>query len=273
MNWGQLKQTLKGVKTDGRYPVDLAARHFEAEELPPGGDSATFAQDEATTINRARLEHLASLDLPLAGKSVLEVGCGIGMLSHFFLERGCALTCFDGRSENIKALRERFGDAQNLSARVLDMDNDSLTALGRFDVVFCYGLLYHLENPLRAIRQMAEVCDGMLLLETCVCDSALPVLRLAEETKTFSQALQGVGCRPSPSYVVLGLNRAGFPWVYQPSSVPDYPDFHFGWRNDLSSRRAGNLMRCVFIASKHPMDNPKLHDLLNRERNFEVAGE
>ena len=45
---------------------------------------AVFLQPEALALNEARLRHLASLGLLLEGKTVLEVGAGIGLLTHFF---------------------------------------------------------------------------------------------------------------------------------------------------------------------------------------------
>jgi 2-polyprenyl-3-methyl-5-hydroxy-6-metoxy-1,4-benzoquinol methylase len=57
---------------------------------------------------------------------------------------------------------------------------DDLRSLGRFDIVHCLGLLYHLENPLAALKNLHRVCDGVLLLETIIVDSKLPMLLLAD---------------------------------------------------------------------------------------------
>jgi len=46
---------------------------------------AGFLEPNALALNQARLNHLATLDLPIDGKSVLEVGAGIGLLTGFFL--------------------------------------------------------------------------------------------------------------------------------------------------------------------------------------------
>src|SRR5216684_2962091 len=43
-----------------------------------------FLDDRAHSINRARLEHLESLQLDLTRKRVLEVGAGIGLLTEWF---------------------------------------------------------------------------------------------------------------------------------------------------------------------------------------------
>ena len=41
---------------------------------------------------------------------------------------------------------------------------------GSFELCLCVGLLYHLENPIRCLRQIASRCTEMIVLETQVCD-------------------------------------------------------------------------------------------------------
>jgi hypothetical protein len=55
-----------------------------------------FLTPEALHINRARLDHLASLGLDLQSKRGLEVGAGIGLHASFFEERGCDILSTDG---------------------------------------------------------------------------------------------------------------------------------------------------------------------------------
>src|SRR5438046_616140 len=92
---------------------------------PGGGGIGVFNSPDAIAINRARLTHLDSLHLPLSRKSVLDVGCGVGHLSRFFVERGCQVTCLDGRRENIDALRSSYPGTQ---AHVANVETDSLRA-------------------------------------------------------------------------------------------------------------------------------------------------
>ena len=125
----------------------------------------------AAAINRA------ALGLSIDGRTVLEVGAGVGHLSGFILERGFRLVTTEARPENVDELRRRCSDVRS---EVADVEA-SLSALGRFEIVHCYGLLYHLESPVRALRNMAKVRDDLLLIETVVCDSPLPVARLDDE--------------------------------------------------------------------------------------------
>ncbi|MCB0168767.1 MAG: class I SAM-dependent methyltransferase [Anaerolineae bacterium] len=241
------------------YPVAIDHRNLKDNQLKPGEGIETFDQAAYQAINQARLAHLASLDLPLEGKQVLDVGCGVGHLSQFFVERNCPVVCLDGRAENIASLHQRFPD---LPAHVVDVERDPLSQFGRFDIVFAYGLLYHLENPLHALRNMASACQEMLLLETQICDHTLPIVRIEGETAAYSQALHGLGCRPSPSYIVLALKQIGFPFIYAPLQPPQHPQFQFRWKNNLDWRRNGHPLRCIFVASHVELYNPKLISLI-----------
>lgn len=241
------------------YPVYIASRNYAAEDSPLGGGLDVFDNQNALNINEARLTHLASLDLSLSGKSVLDVGCGVGHLAEFFVNQGCQVTGVDGRTQNINSLRARY---PNLQAHVGDVERDPLSKFGGFDIVFCYGLLYHLENPIMALRNMTSVCREVLLLETMVCDHTLPLVRIEDEPFAFNQALKGIGCRPSPSYVVLTLNRIGFPFVYAPVAPPMHQDFQFKWKNNLDIWRGRHPLRCIFVASKIELNNSNLFNLL-----------
>jgi SAM-dependent methyltransferase len=238
----------------------VSHRSIAAEMLPEGGDEQSFETEAARQINRARLQHLASLGLPLDGRTVLDVGGGPGHLAQFFVERGCRVVSTDARDENVERARALY---PQLDVRLLDVERpDDVAALGRFDVVFCYGLLYHLENPLLALRSLAAATTDLLLLETMVCDAESPVLLLDDETSSWNQALRGLGNRPSPSWVAMAMDRVGMEHVYAPTTRPDFPDYHFGWRNDLAWSREGNPLRCTFVASRLPLDSDRLTPLV-----------
>ena len=244
------------------YPVNLKPRDLTAERTAVTAKGAAVFDDAAyQEINRARLAHLDSLQLALAGKTLLDVGAGVGDLTGFFVDKGCAVTCAEGRRENVEVIRQRF---PQVAAHVVNVETDPLTTLGRFQVVFGYGLLYHLESPVAALRNMASVCDELMVLETMICDYDAPVVRLVDETFQFSQALDGMGCRPSPSFIALALLRVGFPHVYAPKQPPQHPHFQIQWRNNLEWRRDGLPLRGIFIASRTPLNaNPNLVSLVN----------
>ncbi len=237
------------------YPVPVRPRSYAQERVRKHGGVEVFDAPNAIAINEARMANLESLGLALAGKRVLDVGAGVGHLANRLQQMGCQVVCVEGREGNIAAMRERY---PHLEGHVADVEKDSLSRFGRFEVVFAYGLLYHLENPLLAMQNMASVCDELLLLETIICDHELPVVRIEDESKDANQALTGLACRPSPHYVVLALSRSGFEHVYTPVVPPAHEDFRFEWKNNLDCTRDGHNLRCVFVASRQPLKNPQL---------------
>lgn len=209
-------------------------------------------------ITRARLEHLDWMQLPFDGRSVLDAGSGIGRFSEFFIERGCDLTCIDGRPANVAALQRYY---PGLRALVADVETDSLEAFGTFDVLFCYGLLYHLADPLGFLKRAAAICRDFAVIETCIMDAPEPLLRLIHDRLDDTQSLHGLGCRPSPHYMRLALLVAGFRHVYVPRSAPEHPEFAYEWLGDGSHLRHGQAMRQIYVASRSEMVNERLHKI------------
>ena len=63
-------------------------------------------EQEYQRLTARRLEHLASLALPLWSRRVLELGARQGDLTHFFTDRGCNVTIVEPRKSNIVTLRQ-----------------------------------------------------------------------------------------------------------------------------------------------------------------------
>jgi SAM-dependent methyltransferase len=230
-------------------------------------ETSVFDTPAARDINRARLNHLASLGLLLANRTVLDVGSGPGHLAQFFVARGCEVLCLDGRPQNIETLRRTYA---GLRGEVADVESEDLGRFGRFDVVFCYGLLYHTTRPADVLQNLSRACRNLLLLETCVLDAAEATFEIVRDTPAINQGLRGEGCRPSPAFVVDELRKAGLPHVYAPTSRPLHRDFLFRYRNDHTHLRNRGLMRQVFIASREPLHNRTLRPLSSGPRLLEA---
>jgi SAM-dependent methyltransferase len=104
--------------------------------------------------------------------------------------------------------------------RVADVEDPSLAALGTFDLVVCFGLLYHLENPLRALRNIHALTGKLMLLESISVEGENPFLFLLDEPAGADQSLRAVSCYPSEGAIIKMAYRAGFPHVYRLSQPP-----------------------------------------------------
>lgn len=207
-------------------------------------------------INSRRQEHLASLGLDLRDKRIWEVSAGIGDHTSFFIDRNCAVMCSEVRPELLAVLKQRYPE---LTVLQLDLEKPDPKFPGEFDVIYCYGVLYHIRTPRSALEYMASRCRSTLLLETCVSDDDQPSEHHLEELSTlYSQAVGGVGCRPSRVWVFQQLKEL-FPFVYLPLTQPNHEQFPIEW----SGKRAADetLRRAIFIASRREIQN----ELLSRE--------
>lgn len=222
----------------------------------PKTGMAFFSSAPYQVHNMARLRHLASLNLPIAGR-VLEVGSGPGDHTGFYLERGCTMVSTDSREECLQELKARYPQVE---VRVVDMNQpEVLDTLGVFDIIHCYGLLYHLEAPEPAIAAMSRVCSNLLLLETCVSPEAGRSVEPAiESLGDYTQAMSGRACRPTRAWVFDTLKKH-FPFVYQTRTQPNHPEFPRDWRAIPEDHR---LVRIVLVASRRPLDLPALSPVL-----------
>jgi SAM-dependent methyltransferase len=243
-------------KTIHKIRRSLAAPEPPRETRPHYMPGTAFDVPHYADITEARLRHLRSMGLDIEGKSVLDLGCGIGRLSEFFDEAGCQVCCADGRAENIALLKDLY---PRRHAEVLDVENESLERLGSFDIIFCYGLLYHVVDVAGLIRKCAGACKGLFLLETCITPVADNIVRLVwENPSDVTQALRTWGSRPSPLYIETCLRLNGFEHLYAPRDLPDHPQFRYKIVKELSKFPTASLARDIFIASRLSLRNPNL---------------
>ncbi len=217
-----------------------------------------FHHPHYLNINFRRLEHLASLGFSFRDKTVVELGAGIGDLSPFFLAQGAILTIVEGRPENIEVLRNRFPEKSCPDVNIVETDLNSPGSIpGQpFDIVFSYGVLYHLADPESAIGFMKSVCNGLLLLETCVSPSEQHTVEQVKEDAVFySQALDGIASRPGREWVHKELVKK-FQYVYMPKTQPDHEEFNLDWESPKPAE--SGLLRAIFVASENEIGNSSL---------------
>lgn len=170
------------------------------------------------TIRRVATELREVLGLA----SALDAGCGVGFFSRILQECELDVRGFDGRAENVAEARRRF---PAIAFETGDVESAEIVKLGRFDLTLCFGLLYHLENPMLAIRHLRALTGKGLLLESmCIPGNGVGMM-LREEPSAADQSLTDIALYPSESCLVKMLYRAGFAAVYRVAELPDHDDF------------------------------------------------
>ncbi|AFJ47419.1 tRNA 5-methoxyuridine(34)/uridine 5-oxyacetic acid(34) synthase CmoB [Shimwellia blattae] len=111
---------------------------------------------------------------PLAGRTILDVGCGSGYHLWRMVGAGASLAVGIDPTQlflcQFEAVRKLLGNDQR--AHLLPLGIEQLPALNAFDTVFSMGVLYHRRSPLDHLWQLKDqlVQDGELVLETLVVE-------------------------------------------------------------------------------------------------------
>jgi SAM-dependent methyltransferase len=98
----------------------------------------------------------------LNGRSFLDIGSGSGLSSLAARRLGAAVHSFDYDSQSVectKALRDRFFPCATnwVIEQGSILDDQYLTQLGRFEVVYSWGVLHHTGAMLKAIRNASQL--------------------------------------------------------------------------------------------------------------------
>lgn len=101
-------------------------------------------------------------------RRVLELGSLEGGCSVELAGAGCVeeLVCIEARAESVERARlllRLYGVESKAELHVADLEKDDLSGYGRFDGIFCAGVLYHLTRPWELVARMAAISDRVFV--------------------------------------------------------------------------------------------------------------
>jgi 2-polyprenyl-3-methyl-5-hydroxy-6-metoxy-1,4-benzoquinol methylase len=210
-----------------------------------------FDQQHYALLNQARGDVAARLLNELKGpldlRSAVDVGCGLGHFSGLLQSLGFDVIGVDGRLENVEeaALRN-----SKVPFRTANVEDPGVCSLGTFDLTLCFGLLYHLENPLLAIRHLHALTKSLLLAESVIHQGDEPSMVLLDEAVSDDQGLEHIAFYPTETCLIKMLYRAGFTHVYRFVEQPGHSDF--------TATREMRRVRTMLAASQQPINSTML---------------
>ena len=119
-------------------------------------------------INPLRLDWI-DRSLGLAGKRILDVGCGGGLLSEGMAVRGAQVTGIDLSEKPLSVARLHLLESgQKVDYRKISVEALAEEMPGEFDVVTCLEMLEHVPNPSSVVSACARLVKpgGQVFLST-----------------------------------------------------------------------------------------------------------
>ena len=119
-------------------------------------------------INPLRLTYIDKRS-PLTEKSVLDVGCGGGILAEGMAKRGAHVTGIDAGKAPLTAARQHALDSGlEIVYRRITVEELAAIEAGAYDVVTCMELLEHVPNPASVVQACSRLVtpDGDVFFAT-----------------------------------------------------------------------------------------------------------
>lgn len=219
----------------------------------------SFYNKNAIKINTDRIQHLDSLKLDFNNKKILETGCGgIGQFTKYLVNNGAIVTLNDARIDNI--LANLNNNKYTLNYNTWDL-NKPINTDEIFDIIFCYGTLYHLTEPELAIKSFAKLCKEYIIISTCTNGKNDESINIVYESNTPEQGFHSYGCRPGRLFIYNKL-KENFKYVYTLKTQPNNEDYPLKFPSSHSASRN------IFIGSHIIINNPNVCEELRN--NYEL---
>jgi hypothetical protein len=208
--------------------------HFR---LPDGQQTECYLPPEAHAVHTTRRDMMLTClkqNLPedWSQLEAVDLACHEGWFSMALAEHGMGnILGIDARQEHVDDAQQIFQACQRESvfkAQVGDIHALDTDTLGRFDLCLMFGLLYHLENPVGALRVARALTKRVCLVETQVAPNlsgpldwgnyqfvkpmmgSFAIIDETEETHGPEMSTLGICLAPSVEALIWLMQKVGF---------------------------------------------------------------
>lgn len=118
----------------------------------------------------------------LSKKTLIDLGCLEGGFTAEFARLGMQAAGLEVRSSNFQNCEFVRKALKLPNLHFIQDDCWNVAKYGRFDVVFCSGLLYHLHDPAKYLGLLSTLCDALILDTHYAYDEQSKAHSLSEKT-------------------------------------------------------------------------------------------
>lgn len=210
-------------------------RWFYPFALPDGSQTELYIDAAVAKIHDTRSRMLASALTPFLAErpmSALDIASHQGWYSLQLAALGChQVRGIEPRAQHLEDARlitEVMGLADRVSYAQGHIEHLSADNTEPADIVLLMGLIYHLENPVAAIRAARAVCKRVCVIETQVgphvsgmldwgshefvrpIQGCFTIIDETDETHGPEASLGGICLAPSTPTLLWVMEKAGF---------------------------------------------------------------
>jgi 2-polyprenyl-6-hydroxyphenyl methylase/3-demethylubiquinone-9 3-methyltransferase len=120
-------------------------------------------------INPLRVEYIERLVGDLKGQSILDIGCGGGILAEALARHGADVTGIDLAASSLEVARlHRLESQVDVDYRLISAEELAVQQPGHWDIVTCMEMLEHVPDPASIIQSCADLVKpgGHVFLST-----------------------------------------------------------------------------------------------------------
>jgi len=187
----------------------------------------------------------------LAGKRVLDLGCNAGFWSLAAADAGADhVLGIDGRQMHVDQSKFVF-DVKGIDRSRYDFVQGNIfdydfASHGRFDVVLCLGLMYHISKHMQLLEVIDAVNDDVLVIDTALSLARGSYLRVHRESTDSPRNTVDYEIVMSPTQQALGdmVGQFGYSIAVLKPRFKDWsgsPEYRFGQRKAFICAKRTNV--------------------------------
>ncbi len=250
-----MKQSWKAKDSFDQFDTGVRQRQFYDEECDP--EFEITRPHGCGRLYDFLIEHkfrtgLEVLGLDIAGLSVLEICCGSGLMAEKFARAGAIVTGIDFSPAAIERAKERARRFR-FDASFMVGDAEKLAFSDRsFDLVAVHDGLHHLDDPRRAVGEMARVArKGVLILDPAKAALTKLAVRLgiAVDVEDAGNEVK----RLVPAEIAAVVREQGYDTVRWRRTLMYYPHAPYRWFVWFDKSLPFLLFRLMFESINLPL--------------------
>lgn len=159
------------MSTETLHPIGPDILEFFARKGKEGGEHIPqTGNDNGVKVRRIMQIVRGLATKPMDELSVLDLACGEGVYAIETALRGARVLAVDARTDRMNdgiRIAKDLG-LTNLRFEQNDVRKITVESHGEFDIVYCLGMLYHLDVPdaFHVLENLHEMCRDWLVIDT-----------------------------------------------------------------------------------------------------------